>query len=181
MRKYSLLVFRTLFLLSGLLLLCPPFLWLCNIVRVQSPHYFHVIYMGVILVHWWYWHFTVSLYPFLGCHLRVYCIHSYLVNIVHELIFFFFSADELGAIFISTKLHPKEINNLPLILPYRYCDGVLMLLGFYITCFWCVFISVYWFILIICVNLVFFPYIVVPFLHFFVCGVISDIGILLVI
>ena len=163
MRTYPLLVFYTLFLFIRFIALSAPhFLWLCNNVRVQCPHYVHVLYLGVIIVHWWYRPFIMSLYPFLGCHLRVYRTHGYLVNIMHGLIFFFFSADELGAIFIFIKLHPMEINNFTWIYPYRYYSGVLMILGFYTACFLFVFISVYCCILVICVNLLFHPCLVVP-------------------
>ena len=122
--------------------------------------------MGFIIVHFWYWNFIMSLYPFLGCHLHVYLIHSYLVNIMHKLLFSF-SADELGAIFISNKLHPKAINNFLWIFPYRYYAGVSMLLGLFIAYLLCVFTSIYWCILVICVNLVFSPCLVVPCLHCF--------------
>ena len=86
---------------------------------------------------------------------------------MHKLLFFFFSVDELGAIFIFSKIHPKVINIFPWIFPFRYFVGVIMLLGFYIACSWCVFLCVYWCILIICVNFVFLPCLVVSCLHCF--------------
>ena len=109
----------------------------------------------------------MSIYRFIGFHMRVYRIHSYLLNIMHELLFLSFSADELGAIFISNKIPPKAINNFPWIFPYIYYAGVLMLLGLYIASLLCVLIYVYWCILVICVNVVFSPFLVVPCLHCF--------------
>ena len=98
--------------------------------------------------------FAVPIYPFLGCHLRKCRIHSYIVHIMHELLFFFFSVDELGAIFLFTKLHLRDISTFPCIFHYRSCASIITLLDFYIACFCCVFISVYWYILVTCVNLV---------------------------
>ena len=123
--------------------------------------------------------FSLSIYPFIGCHFLVCRIYSYLVNIMHELIFFSFNADELGAIIIYTKIYLKALNTCPCIWPSIYCDGVLTILGFYTVIFWCVFVYVYWCILVTCVNLVF-PFPICSTSSFFVRGIIPDSGALLV-
>ena len=117
-------------------------------------------------VHGLYLPFSVSIYPFLVCHLSEYRIHSYIVHIMHELLFFYFSVGELVAIFLSTKIHIEVLNTFTFILT------------FYVL-FWCyhapLFIS---FLFILCLHLCllvhlghlcqfgFFPRIAVPCLHY---------------
>ena len=81
--------------------------------------------------------------------------------------FFLLQCWWIGCHIYFHQTSPQGDQQLPLNFPYMYYDGVWMLLGLYIYCFLCVLIYFYWCILVICVNVVFSPFLVVPCLHCF--------------